>query len=66
MLHLNKGKNGIFVVITYEQGVLTSYASLDSLELILVKFPYILELWIINYESITNYPRLTTKYVIDN
>jgi hypothetical protein len=38
-LHLNKGKNGIFMVITHEQGVLTSLLSLVSLELILVKFP---------------------------
>jgi hypothetical protein len=54
------------VVITHEQGVLTSFVRLGSLELILVKFPCILELWIINYESITNYPRLTIKFVIDN
>jgi hypothetical protein len=38
-LHLNKGKNGISMVITHEQGVLTSFLRLDSLELILGKFP---------------------------
>jgi hypothetical protein len=38
-LHLNKGKNRISIVITHEQGVLTSFQSLGSLELILVNFP---------------------------
>jgi hypothetical protein len=46
-LHLNKGKSGISMVITQEQGVLTSFLGLDSLELILVKCPLILELRII-------------------
>jgi hypothetical protein len=40
-LYINKGKRGIFMVITHEQGVLTSFLGLDSLELILVKFPWI-------------------------
>jgi hypothetical protein len=35
------------MVITQEQGVLTSFLGLDSLELILVKCPLILELRII-------------------
>jgi hypothetical protein len=65
-LYLNKGKSGIFMVITYEQGVLTSFLKLDGLELILVKFPRILVLWIINYELIINYQRLTINYVINN
>ncbi len=43
-----QGRNGISMVITHEEGVLTSFQGLDSLELILVKFPLILELWIIN------------------
>jgi hypothetical protein len=34
---------------------------LDSLELILVQCSWILELWIINYGLITNYPRLIIK-----
>jgi hypothetical protein len=38
-LHLNKGKNGISLFITHEQGVLISFLRLDSLEPILVKFP---------------------------
>jgi hypothetical protein len=37
-LHLNK-ENGISIVITHELGVLTSFLCLDSLELILGKFP---------------------------
>jgi hypothetical protein len=37
-LYLNKAKNRISIVITHEQGVLTSSLSLDNLELILVKF----------------------------
>jgi hypothetical protein len=37
-LHLNKGKSGISMAITHEQGVLTSFLGLDSSELILVKF----------------------------
>jgi hypothetical protein len=36
--------------ITHEQGGLTIFLGLDSLEQILVKFAWILELWIINYE----------------
>jgi hypothetical protein len=46
------------MVITHEQGVLTSFLGLDSLELILVKFSWILELWIINYELLINCRRL--------
>jgi hypothetical protein len=38
-LYINKGKSGISKVITHEQGVLSSLPDLDSLELILVKFP---------------------------
>jgi hypothetical protein len=38
-LYLNKVKSGISLVITHEQGVLTIFLGLDSLELILVKFP---------------------------
>jgi hypothetical protein len=38
-LYLNKGKNGIFMVITHEQGFLTSFLSFDSLALILRNFP---------------------------
>jgi hypothetical protein len=49
------------MVITHQQGVLTRVVRLDSLELILVQFSQILELWIINYELITNYPRLIIK-----
>jgi hypothetical protein len=33
-LYLNKCKNGIFMAITHEQGVLTRVLWLDSLELI--------------------------------
>jgi hypothetical protein len=58
---LNKGKNGISMIITHEQGVLTSSLSLDSLELNLVQLSMNLELWIIIYELITNYPRLIIK-----
>jgi hypothetical protein len=58
-LYLNKGKNGISMVITHEQGFLTSFLSLDSLEIILCKFPYFLGLGIINYELIINYQGLT-------
>jgi hypothetical protein len=36
---LEWGKNGISMVITHEQGVLTSFLSLDSIELILGKIP---------------------------
>jgi hypothetical protein len=46
------------MVITHEQWFLTRFLSLDSLELKLVQFSWILELWIIIYELITNYPRL--------
>jgi hypothetical protein len=42
------------MVITHEQGVLTCFLSFDRLELILGKFPRILELLIINYELINN------------
>jgi hypothetical protein len=65
-LHLNKGKNEISMVITHEQGVLTRVLRLNSLELILVPFSRILELSIINYELITNSPRLTIKTIINN
>jgi hypothetical protein len=54
------------MVISHEHGVLTRFLRLDSLELILGKFSLILELWIINYELITNYQRLTIKIMIDN
>jgi hypothetical protein len=49
------------MVITHEQWVLTSFLWLDSLELILVQFSSNLELWIVIYELITNYPRLIIK-----
>jgi hypothetical protein len=49
------------MVITHEQWFLTSFLRLDSLELKLVQFSLILELWIIIYELITNYPRLIIK-----
>jgi hypothetical protein len=55
---LNKDKDGISMVITHEQWVLISFLRLDRLELILVQFSRILELWIIIYELKTNYPRL--------
>jgi hypothetical protein len=61
-----KVKNGNTMVISHEQGVITWFLRLDSLEQILVKFPRILELWIINYELITKYQGLTTKFVINN
>jgi hypothetical protein len=38
MLFINKGKNGISIVITHEQGVLTISLGLSSLELIFGKF----------------------------
>jgi hypothetical protein len=53
------------MVITHKQGILTSFLCLDSLELILVQFSRILELWIINYELITNYQRLIIKSIIN-
>jgi hypothetical protein len=37
-INLNKGKNGISMVITHEEEVLTSFLGFDSLEIILVKF----------------------------
>jgi hypothetical protein len=49
------------MVITHEQWFLTRILRLDSLELKLVQFSRILELWIIIYELITNYPRLIIK-----
>jgi hypothetical protein len=49
------------MAITHEQRFLTSSLSLDSLELILVQFSRIFELWIIIYELITNYPTLILK-----
>jgi hypothetical protein len=36
-LYLSKGKNGNSMVITHEQGLLTSFLGLDNSELILVK-----------------------------
>jgi hypothetical protein len=58
---LNKGKNGNSMVITHERWSLTSFLCLDSLKLILVNFPQILELGIINYGLIINYQGLTIK-----
>jgi hypothetical protein len=49
------------MVITHEQWFLTRFLRLDNLELKLVQFSRILELWIIIYELITNYPRLIIK-----
>jgi hypothetical protein len=49
------------MVITHEQWFLTSFLRLYSLELKLVQFSWILELWIIIYELIANYPRLIIK-----
>jgi hypothetical protein len=49
--------DGISMVITHEHWVLTCFLRLYSLELILVQFSRILELWIIMYELKTNYPR---------
>jgi hypothetical protein len=63
---LEQGKNGNTMVIAHEQGVLTRFLRFDSLELILVQFSCILELWIINYELITNYQRLIMKSVFNN
>jgi hypothetical protein len=54
---LNKGKDGISMVITHEQWILTSFLRLDNLKLLLVQYLRILELWIIIYELKTNYPR---------
>jgi hypothetical protein len=54
------------MVNTHEQGVLTNFLRLDGLELILVQFSRILELWIINSELITNYQGLSIKSVINN
>jgi hypothetical protein len=36
---LKQGKNGITMVICHEQGDVTSFLSLGSLELVLVQFP---------------------------
>jgi hypothetical protein len=49
------------MVITHERWALTSFLCSDSLELILVKFPQILELGIINYGLIINYQGLSIK-----
>jgi hypothetical protein len=38
-LYLNRGRNRISMLITLEQGVLTSFLGSGSLELILGKFP---------------------------
>jgi hypothetical protein len=54
------------MVNTHEQGVLTNFLRLDGLELILVQFSRILELWIINSELITNYQGLSIKSIINN
>jgi hypothetical protein len=54
------------MVNSHEQGVLTNFLRLDGLELILVQFSRILELWIINSELITNYQGLSIKSVINN
>jgi hypothetical protein len=54
------------MVITHEQGILTNFLGLDSLELISVNFSRILKLWIINYELITNYQKLIIKSAINN
>jgi hypothetical protein len=56
---LIKVENAKSLANPHEQGSLTSFLGLDSLELIL-------KLWIINYELITNYPRLTIKTIINN
>jgi hypothetical protein len=53
------------MVKSHEQGVLTRFVWLYSLELMLDKISRFLELWIINYELLTSYPRLTIKYVIN-
>jgi hypothetical protein len=54
------------MVNSHEQGALTRFLRLDSLEKNLVKFPICLELWIINYELTTNYQGLTIKSVFNN
>jgi hypothetical protein len=56
--YLTRAKNGISMVITHEQWLLASFLRLYILELKLVQFSWILELWIIIYELITNYTRL--------
>jgi hypothetical protein len=58
-------KNVFNMVKSHEQGVLTRFVWLYSLELMLDKISRFLELWIINYELLTSYPRLTIKYVIN-
>jgi hypothetical protein len=63
---LIKVENAKSLANPHEQGSLTSFLGLDSLELIWVQFSLILKLWIINYELITNYPRLTIKTIINN
>jgi hypothetical protein len=57
--YLTRAKMEISMVITHEQWVLRSFLSPESLELILVTFARILELWIMNYELITDYQRFT-------
>jgi hypothetical protein len=58
---LNKGKHEISMVITHEQWFLKGFLRLEILELKLVQFSCFLEIWIIIYELITNYPRLIIK-----
>jgi hypothetical protein len=43
-----------------------SFLVLEILELILVNFSRILELWIINYELKTNYQRSIIKSIVNN
>jgi hypothetical protein len=62
--YLNKVKNRNTMVMAHEQGDLTRFLRLDSLELILGQVSLILELWIINCELITNYQGLLIKSVI--
>jgi hypothetical protein len=54
------------MVITHEQGFLTSFLSLDSLVLILGNFPLYLGLGIIIYELLIIYQVLMTKIIINN
>jgi hypothetical protein len=63
-LYLNKAKSRCFYGHNSWIGVLTNFLVLDGSELILVKFSWILELWIINYELITIYHRLIIKSII--
>jgi hypothetical protein len=49
------------MAFTHEQWALTSFLSFDRLALILVNFPQILGLWIINYVLIINWQVLAIK-----